>query len=140
MLRRSSRLQAGNYYAMNNGLNSTPAAAISYYETPVRYVYLSGCVHIDVCFANCYGRKNICLILFPVGVPRNLESEPPDRRALRRPPLKASLIFKVMSGSCSVMQVLTVSPRSSGLVPESSSTTEPGHRSRITEFFFDLKR
>lgn len=140
MLRRSSRLQAGNYYAISNGLNSTPAVAISYYETPVRCVYLSGCLHIDVCFANCQASKNICLILFPVGVPGSLVSEPPDRRALRRPPLKASLILRVMSGSCSVMQVLTVSPRSSGLVPETSSTTGPGCRSRITEFFFDLKR
>lgn len=45
MLRRSSRLQAGNYYAMSNGLHSTPAAAISYYETPVRYVYLHVRLH-----------------------------------------------------------------------------------------------
>lgn len=139
MLRRSSRLQAGSYYAMSNGLNSTPAAAISYYETPVRYVHLSGCVHIDVCFANCYPSKYICLILFPVGVPGSLGYEPPDRRVLRRPPLKASLIFRVMSGLCSAMQVLTISPRSSGLVPE-SQLTEPARRSRITEIFFDLKR
>lgn len=139
MLRRSSRLQAGNYYAMNNNLNSTPAAAISYYETPVRYVHLSGCMRINVCFANCCVSKYICLILFPVGVPGSLGYEPPDRRVLRRPPLKASLIFRVMSGLCSATQVLTLSPCSSGLVPE-SQLTEPRRRSRITEFFCDLKR
>ncbi|CAF87233.1 unnamed protein product [Tetraodon nigroviridis] len=36
MVRRSSRLQAGKYYAVSNGQNSTPVASISYYETPVR--------------------------------------------------------------------------------------------------------
>ncbi|TNM85347.1 hypothetical protein fugu_007618 [Takifugu bimaculatus] len=83
MLRRSSRLQAGNYYAMSNGLNSTPAAAISYYETPVR------------------------------------SSRKSRVRASRQ---KSPSPFTAK-----------------GPVPESSSTTEPRRRSRITEFFFDLK-
>ncbi|TWW58976.1 hypothetical protein D4764_06G0005060 [Takifugu flavidus] len=90
MLRRSSRLQAGNYYAMSNGLNSTPAAAISYYETPVRS-----------------SRKS--------RVRASRQKSPSPFTAKGQSDLQSP-------------------------VPESSSTTEPGRRSRITEFFFDLKR
>lgn len=41
MVRRSSRLQAGNYYTLSNGRNSPSVATVSYYETPVRYMNLN---------------------------------------------------------------------------------------------------
>lgn len=142
MVRRSSRLQAGNYYAVSNSHSSIPVASISYYETPIRYVRLNSYVWN----ASRHLSTNICVFLFPAGVPKGPVSKPPDRRVFRRPLLKASVNVRGMSGLGGVMlspfssSFLIISPPSSGLQPESGSSAGTGCRSRIPDFFFTLKR
>lgn len=99
MVRRSTRLQAGNYYSVSNSHNSIPVATISYYETPVRYVNLNSYVWN----ANCLLSANICVFLFPAGFTEGLVSEPPNRRVSRHPLPKASMNIRVTSGLCGVM-------------------------------------
>lgn len=99
MVRRSSRLQAGNYYTVGNGHNSTPVTIISYYETPVRYVHLNSYVRN----ANCHESANVSVFLLPAGITEGAVSEPPDRRVFRHPLLTASMSVRVMSGLCGVM-------------------------------------
>lgn len=90
MVRRSSRLQAGNYYTVRDGRDSTPVAAISYYETPARYVNLHFCIQ----------NANIGVFLFPAGVTEG----PASRKVRRRPLLKVSMSVEVMWGLCGAMR------------------------------------
>lgn len=97
MVRRSSRLQAGHYYTVSNGHNSTPVATISYYETPVRYVHLNSSCGMCKLSRKCK-RVCVCVFLFPAGVTEGPMSEPPDRSVFCHPSPKASVSVRALWG------------------------------------------